>query len=99
MGMRDTISRLFKVHWTESTVVFPAETALLSIPELVPAGFLHGVEILNDTTTTMQFVVDALKTHAEMSEVDAIRAMLEIHSKGGKLLATSTSERARAEHR
>ena len=94
MGLRNFISRLFKGRKIESTVIFPAETSLLSIPELVPTGFVHGIEILNDPITKMKFVVRALRTQAEMSEVEAIRAMLEIHTKGGMLVATSTYERA-----
>ena len=37
--------------------VFSPKTCLLTIAELVPAGFHHGVEILNDRTTPMAFVV------------------------------------------
>jgi len=96
MGLRNALSWLFKAHQPETTVVFPPETSLLSIPEFVPDGFLYGIEILNDTVTKMKFVVEALRAHAEMSEVEAIRSMLEIHSKGGKLIATSTFERAQA---
>jgi hypothetical protein len=63
MSLREAISRIAKVFRPEPGVVFPPETDLLSIAELVPSGFVHGFEILNDNTTPMQFVVDALGTH------------------------------------
>jgi ATP-dependent Clp protease adapter protein ClpS len=94
MGFRDVIGRLTQVFRAEPSVVFSPDTSLLSYPEMVPQGFSHGVEVLNDDTTPMQFVVDALRTHVELPETDAIRAMLEIHSKGGKLFPTENLERA-----
>jgi ATP-dependent Clp protease adapter protein ClpS len=67
--------------------VFPPETSLLTIPKFVPHGFVHGVEILNDNTTPMEFVVSVLGVHLGLSEKDAIRTMLAIHEQGGVLLA------------
>jgi len=95
MGLREAISRIANVFRPEPGVVLPPETSLLSIAELVPSGFRHGIEILNDNTTPMQFVVDALGKHANLGQTDAVRAMLEVHSKGGKLLPTDTFESAK----
>jgi len=67
-------------------VVLPPQTSLLDSPEFVPSGFRHGLEILNDNTTTMQFVVSALSTHLRMNDRDAVQAMLSIHKRGGALL-------------
>lgn len=66
-------------------VVFPPETSLLSVQELVPAGFKHGVEILNDDRTPMEFVVSVLGTHLGLSRTDAIKNMLKVHTRGGVL--------------
>jgi hypothetical protein len=37
--------------------VFPPETSLLQVEGFVPAGFLCGIEIMNDNLTPMAFVV------------------------------------------
>jgi len=69
------------------TPVFPPETSLLTLPKFVPAGFQQGVEILNDNTTQMEFVVNAVMNHIGVSRQEAIRIMLTIHTRGGILLA------------
>lgn len=94
MGFRDAISRLTRVFRPKPGVVLTPHDSLLSHPELLPPGFSHGVEILNDDTTPMQFVVNALRTHVGLSETDAISAMLEIHSKGRKLFPAGTLQLA-----
>ena len=66
----------------------PPETSLLSRPEFVPPGFTHGVEILNDNATPMEFVTFVLASSMGLSLRDANRTMLEIHTRGGALLAT-----------
>lgn len=67
--------------------VFPVETSLLSYPQLIPAGFKYGVEILNDSSTPMEFVVSILEAELGLSRTEAIRTMLMIHSRGGVLLS------------
>jgi hypothetical protein len=42
-------------------VVFSADTSLITIPRFVPAGFVHGIEILNDNSTPMEFVAVAAR--------------------------------------
>lgn len=69
------------------TRLFPPGTALLSVDGLAPAGFVSGIEILNDETSPMQFVVDVLKRHVGLDEQAAVDAMLAIHRHGGQLLA------------
>jgi ATP-dependent Clp protease adapter protein ClpS len=75
--------------------VFPAGTSLLKTKRFVPAGFASGVEIMNDNLTPMAFVVSVLQNHVGLSETDAIRKMLEIHTKGGVLLPTPSFDEAR----
>ncbi|MGH8263773.1 MAG: ATP-dependent Clp protease adaptor ClpS, partial [Steroidobacteraceae bacterium] len=43
----------------------------------------------------MEFVVSVLRKAAGLSETDAIRTMLDIHAKGGVLLAMASMEEAR----
>jgi ATP-dependent Clp protease adapter protein ClpS len=94
MGFRDALLRIAEMFRPDPGIVFGPDTALLDLAEMVPAGFMHGVEILNDNTTPMHFVVHALGTCANLPKTEAVQAMLEIHSKGGMLLPTDTLERA-----
>lgn len=73
-------------------IILPPDTSLLALPEYVPFGYKHGVEVLNDNATPMEFVVSALQDHVGLSKTDAIRTMLEIHWRGG---ADPTFESAR----
>jgi ATP-dependent Clp protease adapter protein ClpS len=77
---------------------FPAETSLLQLEGFAPAGFCHGVEILNDDRTTMEFVVSVLQHHLGLSEPAAIRTMLEIHRNGGVVVARESLEESRSVH-
>ena len=72
--------------------IFPAETSLLQLGGFAPAGLRHGVEILNDDRTTMEFVVSVLKKNFGLDEPEAIRTMLEIHRNGGVILAQGSLE-------
>jgi ATP-dependent Clp protease adapter protein ClpS len=75
--------------------VFPPDTSLLRMKGLVPAGFQSGVEIMNDNLTPMAFVVSVLQNCVGLSESEAIRTMLEIHTKGGVLLPMPSIEESR----
>ena len=77
-----------------SSLVLPPETSLLSLAGFVPPGFKCGVEVLNDDTTPMEFVVSMLSAHVGLSRREAIRAMLTIHEKGGALLSTTSGAAA-----
>jgi ATP-dependent Clp protease adapter protein ClpS len=70
--------------------VLPRETSLITIPEFVPAGFTQGIEILNDNTTPMEFVTSVLGSSLGLSPEDSNRTMLQIHTRGGALLATTS---------
>jgi ATP-dependent Clp protease adapter protein ClpS len=78
-----------------ASTILPPDASLLSVPGFVPAGFTHGVEILNDDTTPMKFVADALTAHAGLSSEEAERTMLAIHTQGGALIPTQSLEDAR----
>ena len=74
--------------------VFPPDTRLLTIKELVPQGFLAGIEILNDKTTPMEFVVTTLMRHLDLDRDRALSLMLAIHNKGGALVPLPSIQRA-----
>jgi ATP-dependent Clp protease adapter protein ClpS len=79
----------------DAPVVLPPETSLLSIPELVPANFRCGVEVLNDNSTPMAFVVEILQGQLKLAYAEAIAAMLDIHKRGGRLFPTANPTDAR----
>jgi ATP-dependent Clp protease adapter protein ClpS len=72
----------------------PPDTSLLQLPNFVPDGFESGLEILNDNTTPMEFVVSTLEKCASMDPKAAIRVMLDIHERGGILLPLDSREYA-----
>jgi ATP-dependent Clp protease adapter protein ClpS len=82
--------------WFKATpgVLFPTETSLLALPEFVPEGFVHGVEILNDDRTPMEFVAWTLEKHVGLDRAAAVRTMLHVHDKGGILLALASKDEA-----
>lgn len=67
----------------EQSPVFPSETPLLTRPALVPKGFRQGIEVLNDATTPLEFVVQMLTTHLGWAPRKALFAAIEIHNRGG----------------
>ncbi len=74
--------------------VFPPDKSLIAFSDFLPSGFTQGIEIFNDNTTPMEFVVSVLRAHAGFSPEDAERTMLDIHTRGGVLLPTSSSAEA-----
>lgn len=74
--------------------VFAPSTTLLSMPELIPEGFVQGVEILNDNTTPGMLVIALLRTHFHVKEIQAIKWMVDIHNKGGMLVPLPDYARA-----
>jgi ATP-dependent Clp protease adapter protein ClpS len=71
-----------KLLWSP---VFPPDTSLFLMKGFTPAGFSFGLEIMNDNLTPMAFVVSVLQNLVGLNESDAMRIMLEIHTKGGVL--------------
>jgi ATP-dependent Clp protease adapter protein ClpS len=80
--------------WFVASPVLPPDTALLTHPQFTPCGFTHGIEILNDQVTTMDFVAETLGAVLGLSPEEAHRVMLQIHSRGGALLPTLSLEDA-----
>jgi ATP-dependent Clp protease adapter protein ClpS len=74
--------------------VFPVDTRLLEIAIFRPDGFIQGIEILNDRSTPMEFVVSSLMTHLSLPKEKAIATMLSIHNTGGVLIALPTKQEA-----
>ena len=68
--------------------VLPPDTSLVLNPDFVPSGFTHGIEILNDNTTPMEFVVAVLSAHLGLSLEESKGTMLAIHTRGGALIPT-----------
>jgi ATP-dependent Clp protease adapter protein ClpS len=88
LGDLDAARAEWLTRLTSASPVLPPGTSLLSMPDFVPAEFTHGIEILNDNTTPMQFVVDVLSAHVGLSPEDSNQIMLAIHRKGGALIPT-----------
>lgn len=78
----------------DQSPVFSQETRLLKKPGFRPPGFVHGIEILNDRSTPMEFVVTTLITHLGLTRNQAIVKMLEIHNTGGTLIAVPSAKEA-----
>lgn len=70
--------------------VFTPETSLLTITELVPPGFQQGVEILNDSHTPLDFVIDVLMRRLGSDGRLASKQAVEIHNRGGLLMPLSS---------
>lgn len=79
----------------DKSPVFPPEARLVDIPEFVPAGYVHGIEIHNDATTPMEFVVTCFVKHLGLTREEAISKMVAIHNAGGMLIAFETEAAAR----
>jgi ATP-dependent Clp protease adapter protein ClpS len=77
------------------STILRSDTSLLSIPELIPAGFREGIEIFNDHVTPLEFVKELLTAHLGMTAQASQDTTLAIHLQGGALLPTRTSQDAR----
>lgn len=75
-------------------VLLAPGTSLLSIEGFVPEGFKHGIEFLNDDKTPMVFVVWILQKELGFDTQAARRLMLQIHTRGGALVALNTPKEA-----
>jgi ATP-dependent Clp protease adapter protein ClpS len=78
----------------DQSPIFPQETRLLKRPGFRPPGFVHGIEILNDRTTPMEFVVAILMNHVGLTRNEAIVKMLDIHNTGGTLIKLQSAKEA-----
>lgn len=78
----------------EMSPVFPPEQRLLALSQFRNDDFVQGVEILNDASTTMEFVMDVLSRHLGLGAVEATQKMLDIHNLGGVLIPVNSPEAA-----
>jgi ATP-dependent Clp protease adaptor protein ClpS len=76
--------------YPDTSATFHPKESLLNIHGFVPKGFKVGIEILNDNSTTMEFVVGTLTKHLKIPQEEAVKMMLTIHSKGGILVPLKT---------
>jgi ATP-dependent Clp protease adapter protein ClpS len=67
--------------------VFPPATSLLDLEVDGAEDFTTGIQILNDDSTPMEFVVSMLEKHVGMQRDKAIQKMLHVHVKGGLLIS------------
>jgi hypothetical protein len=86
--------RVLDLDDAQASQVLPPDTALTAIPRFVPPGFTQGIEILNDNTTPMEFVVTVLSAHVGLSRQEATHTMLAIHQCGGALIPTPSRAEA-----
>jgi ATP-dependent Clp protease adapter protein ClpS len=56
--------------------------------------FLHGVELINDDQTPMQFVVDGLRTILGLEQDAAVGTMSAVHRNGRAIVAVSSGAEA-----
>jgi ATP-dependent Clp protease adapter protein ClpS len=99
LGTRQPFANPGGTAHVESGPVFTPGTRLRELPAFAASNFSVGVEILNDSTTPMDFVVVMLMRHLSMTREDAMRSMLDIHLTGGQLVPLATiadAERAAA---
>lgn len=80
----------------KETILFPPDTRLHLLEEFSRAGVTTGLEILNDATTPMEFVVAVLMTHLDMDREGATAMMLDIHRNGGVLVPVDDVARSAA---
>ncbi|MEO8673767.1 MAG: ATP-dependent Clp protease adaptor ClpS [Tahibacter sp.] len=78
--------RLHAANPVDVSPVYSTQTSLLTIAALVPPDFVTGVEIFNDNTTPMDFVVHVLTRHLQLDSHSAAQLMLAIHTHGGVLV-------------
>jgi len=78
----------------DHSVVLPREHSLATLEGFAPSNFRYGIEIYNDNTTPMEFVVKTLVKNLGIKRKVAIEIMLDIHTKGGAVLSLDSFEEA-----
>ena len=94
--MTDPFGRDTKSQWLGSRIV---ATVPEKIDPRITVGFEssrfpHGIELLNDDKTPMNFVVDALMKHVQLDRSVATQAMLAVHTKGRAVIAVYSHDAA-----
>ena len=91
LAMRKLSGREYS--WPDTSATFPSKTRLANVG-FKPQGFTTGIEILNDNSTPMEFVVATLGAHLQVPPDEAIKLMLQIHTNGGLMIGLPTHEQA-----
>jgi len=78
----------------DNSIVLPREVSLVTLEGYTPCDFRCGIEIYNDNTTPMEFVVSTLEKHLNIKRKEAIEIMLNIHTKGGVVLPLASFDDA-----
>lgn len=82
-------------HLVRATMDFKGKTAIHT-PEVSPSintepdCIAHGVELLNDDETPMNFVVETLELYLRLDRPTAVRTMLAIHTGGRAVVAVAS---------
>lgn len=92
MSLLSKLKSFFTVK--DNSIVLPREVSLLTLKGFVPSDFKHGIEIYNDNTTPMEYVVNTLEKSLHIKRKEAIEIMLKIHMKGGAVLPLCSLEEA-----
>jgi ATP-dependent Clp protease adaptor protein ClpS len=80
----------------EHSPVFQREKSLLDLGFSLPAGASYGVEIFNDDTTPLAFVIEVLTGRVRLTERDAMAKALMIHNRGGAVFPCRTLAQAQS---
>lgn len=80
--------------YPDTSPTFSPSTQLAQLKDFLPAGFTHGIEVLNDNTTTFEFVVTTLSTHLQVSTDQATNWAVAVHTKGGIMIPLSSADAA-----
>ena len=77
------------VFGSRKEIVLDPSTHLSEFSEFVPRGFANGLELLNDQSTPMLFIVEELSKHLGVTLHEAAKIAWEIHTRGGALVPLS----------
>ncbi len=81
------------VFGSRKEIVLDPSTHLSEFSEFVPRGFANGLELLNDQSTPMLFIVEELSKHLGVTLHEAAKIAWEIHTRGGALVPLSSGAR------
>ena len=93
MSLLSRLKSLFSVK--DTSIVLPTDISLLESEGFTPDNFEFGIEIYNDNTTPMEFVVSTLIDNLKIKKNKAIELMLTIHTKGGVIVQLESIEEAK----
>jgi ATP-dependent Clp protease adaptor protein ClpS len=92
MSLLSKLKSFFRVK--DNSIVLPRDVSLITREGFAPSDFRFGIEIYNDNTTPMEFVVNTLEKNLNIKRKEAIEIMLSIHTKGGVVLPLNSFEDA-----